>query len=77
MNGFAQLLDMGQSQLGGLDIREGLVRLLLALVAGQLTAWMYVYNHSGLSYSRAFDAARLATPRRGGLRRALVPSDTA
>ena len=38
----------------GLVFDEALVGLVLAFVLGQVAAWLYVYTHAGLSYSRAF-----------------------
>ncbi len=37
-----------------LTIQRALAGLLLAFICGQLAAWMYIYTHWGLSYSRAF-----------------------
>lgn len=34
--------------------QDALMSLLLAFVLGQTAAWLYVYTHEGLSYSRAF-----------------------
>jgi hypothetical protein len=36
--------------------------LLLAFVGGQTIAWVYMYTHSGLSYSRSFVASLLVIP---------------
>lgn len=40
--------------LTSLAFDEALVSLILAFVLGQAAAWLYVYTHVGLSYSRAF-----------------------
>ena len=40
--------------LSSLAYDEALLGLLLAFVLGQVAAWLYVYTHAGLSYSRAF-----------------------
>ncbi|HOZ50069.1 MAG TPA: DUF4956 domain-containing protein [Candidatus Hydrogenedentes bacterium] len=37
-----------------LTVGGTIVGLLLAFVLGQLAAWVYMYTHSGLSYSRSF-----------------------
>lgn len=37
-----------------LTVQRALAGLLLAFVCGQLAAWMYIYTHWGLSYSRTF-----------------------
>lgn len=42
------------SVLASLAFDEALVGLVLAFVLGQVAAWLYVYTHVGLSYSRAF-----------------------
>ena len=36
------------------NINDALLSLLLAFILGQLAAWLYMYTHEGLSYSRAF-----------------------
>src|SRR5688572_14304149 len=36
--------------------------LLLALVGGQTIAWVYMFTHSGLSYSRSFVSSLLVIP---------------
>ncbi|MFP6596796.1 MAG: DUF4956 domain-containing protein [Candidatus Hydrogenedentota bacterium] len=46
--------------LGGFDsiathtLNQALLALLMAFILGQLAAWLYIYTHAGLSYSRAF-----------------------
>ena len=42
------------SVLASLAFDEALAGLLLAFVLGQVAAWLYIYTHAGLSYSRAF-----------------------
>ena len=37
-----------------LGIEEAALGILLAFTLSQITAWIYVYTHHGLSYSRAF-----------------------
>jgi hypothetical protein len=44
----------GGGGFSGYGISEAIVGLLLAFILGQLAAWLYVYTHEGLSYSRAF-----------------------
>ncbi|MFP4380089.1 MAG: DUF4956 domain-containing protein [Candidatus Sumerlaeia bacterium] len=39
---------------GRFDLYYALISLGLAFVLGQASAWMYIYTHQGLSYSRAF-----------------------
>lgn len=36
------------------SVQEALFGLVLAFVLGQAAAWIYIYTHAGLSYSRAF-----------------------
>ena len=52
MNGLMDLL--GQSGFGGPRLEEAVLGLLLAFILGQLIAWVYIYTHHGLSYSRTF-----------------------
>jgi len=40
--------------LGGPRLEEAVLGLLLAFILGQLIAWVYIYTHHGLSYSRTF-----------------------
>jgi len=44
------------------DITTLLLALLLSFVAGQLLAWVYMFTHSGLSYSRSFVNSLLLLP---------------
>ena len=37
-----------------IDIRAVILGLLVAFLAGQTLAWIYMATHSGLSYSRSF-----------------------
>jgi hypothetical protein len=39
---------------GGLSLERALLALLLSFVLGQLAAWVYIFTHVGVSYSRAF-----------------------
>ena len=51
------LLGLFQSGMGGsatITLEEAAFGLLLAFVLGQLAAWVYIYTHHGLSYSRSF-----------------------
>jgi len=50
------LQGMGIYYLGipGMTFEDALLRLLAAFVLGQITAWIYMFTHSGLSYSRGF-----------------------
>jgi hypothetical protein len=45
-----------------LDIRAVLLGLLLAFLAGQTIAWIYMATHSGLSYSRSFVNSLVVIP---------------
>jgi uncharacterized membrane protein YhiD involved in acid resistance len=49
-----QLSSSGQLGASGLALEQAILGLLLAFVLGQLAAWIYMYTHAGLSYSRAF-----------------------
>ena len=42
------------SVLASLAFDEAIIGLIMAFVLGQVAAWLYVYTHVGLSYSRAF-----------------------
>ena len=44
------------------DIPTLLLALLLAFMAGQLFAWIYMYTHSGLSYSKNFVSSLIIIP---------------
>lgn len=44
------------------SIPETLLSLTLAFVAGHIIAWVYMWTHSGLSYSRTFVASLLLIP---------------
>ncbi len=45
---------LGLWGVGSIQVEQALLGLLLAFVLGQLAAWVYVYTHTGLSYSRSF-----------------------
>lgn len=45
-----------------LDLQTMLLSLLLAFMAGQLLAWVYMFTHSGLSYSRSFVTSLIIIP---------------
>lgn len=53
---------LGRSGSNPLGIEEAALGLLLAFVLGQLVAGVYVYTHSGLSYSRAFVQSLVLLP---------------
>ncbi len=44
------------------DLPTLLMALLLAFMCGQLFAWIYMYTHSGLSYSRNFVSSLIIIP---------------
>ena len=48
------IINSGRAASAGTGAQLALQNLLLAFVLGQLVAWVYIYTHSGLSYSRAF-----------------------
>ena len=45
---------LGGGFANGLALGDAAFGLVLAYVLGQVAAWLYIYTHSGLSYSRAF-----------------------
>ncbi|MBN1515204.1 DUF4956 domain-containing protein [Candidatus Sumerlaeota bacterium] len=54
MNVMRELVMMGDVGPGTFNIGQALASFLLAFVLGQSAAWVYIYTHQGLSYSRAF-----------------------
>jgi len=44
------------------DFQALLMALLLAFLCGQVLAWVYMYTHSGLSYSRTYVASLILIP---------------
>jgi hypothetical protein len=44
----------GSGSMSTYGLQEASLGLLLAFILGQLAAWLYIYTHEGLSYSRAF-----------------------
>lgn len=48
------ILGSGGAGTNGVSLESAALSLLLAFVLGQLVAWVYVYTHAGLSYSRSF-----------------------
>lgn len=55
MNVMRDLVQMGGATgVPNMDIVTGIISLLLAFILGQAAAWVYMYTHQGLSYSRAF-----------------------
>jgi uncharacterized membrane protein YhiD involved in acid resistance len=53
MNPIGELLGLS-GRIGSLQFEDAVLGLLLAFVLGQLAAWVYIYTHTGLSYSRSF-----------------------
>jgi uncharacterized protein DUF4956 len=49
-----QLMGAGSMGVPGLTLTEAFLGLLVAFIIGQFIAWIYIYTHHGLSYSRAF-----------------------
>ncbi len=54
MEGLGRLLDASSRFPQDLSLESLLLSLLVAFVLGQAVAWIYVWTHSGLSYSRTF-----------------------
>ena len=62
MNGFLDTL-MGNDLASGAGGPEGaLLALLLAFCIGHIVAWVYMWTHSGMSYSQMFTASLLVMP---------------
>jgi uncharacterized protein DUF4956 len=63
MNGFLDTL-MGNDLAGGATggPEGALLALLLAFCIGHLVAWVYMWTHSGMSYSQMFTASLLVLP---------------
>ena len=47
------------------DFKTVALALLLAFLSGQLFAWVYVFTHSGVSYSRSFVVSLIVIPEIG------------
>ncbi len=54
------LLSGGSTQV--IDIPQMMLSLLLAFLAGQVMAWVYILTHSGLSYSRTYVNSLILIP---------------
>jgi uncharacterized membrane protein YhiD involved in acid resistance len=54
MNFLETLTSAGSHVPSGTSIEAAILSLLVAFVCGQVGAWIYMYTHWGLSYSRAF-----------------------
>lgn len=54
MDSLTAILDGANSATLDTSLREVALSLLLAFVLGQGVAWVYIWTHSGLSYSRSF-----------------------
>lgn len=54
METWTNLIDNVTLGVPGVTMMQALLGLLLAFILGQFNAWVYVFTHSGLSYSRAF-----------------------
>jgi hypothetical protein len=54
MDQFLQALESTNGWLADYSLPTALLSLMLAFVLGQVLAWIYIYTHSGLSYSRSF-----------------------
>lgn len=51
---FFEGLQLGMAQPAHITLEDVLLSLLLAFVLSQAAAWVYIYTHQGLSYSRNF-----------------------
>ena len=54
MSSLMEMFRGGAASASGVTLEEAIMVLLLAFVLSQLTAWIYIYTHHGLSYSRAY-----------------------
>jgi len=52
----------GDSGLAPTNFHTGALALILAFLFGQLFAWVYVFTHSGISYSRSFVVSLIVLP---------------
>ena len=59
MSEFLRVLEGAEGGFADYSIESITVSLLLAFVLGQVIAWVYVWSHSGLSYSRSFTQSLL------------------
>lgn len=57
-----ELLKYGDTAPLPTDIPTLIIALLLAFLCGQFLAWVYMYTHTGLSYSRTFVSALILMP---------------
>jgi hypothetical protein len=57
-----QWIYLGNSGLSAFDLPTLLLSMFLAFLAGQLMAWVYMYTHSGLSYSRTYVNSLIIIP---------------
>src|SRR5215210_656084 len=62
MNSWANLFLRGDYASAPLDVPVMLLALMLAFLAGQTIAWVYILTHTGLSYSRSFVNALIVLP---------------
>ncbi len=53
---------LGDTAQMAIDMPTLLLGLLLAFMSGQVIAWVYMYTHSGLSYSRTFVSSLILVP---------------
>lgn len=51
---FLQMFNIRSMGIPGLSLEKALLSMILAFILGQFTGWVYIYTHSGLSYSRSF-----------------------
>ncbi|MCA1801055.1 MAG: DUF4956 domain-containing protein [Rhodothermaceae bacterium] len=57
-----QWIYLGNAGFSGTDLPTLLLSLLLAFLAGQLMAWVYMFTHTGLSYSRTYVNSLIIIP---------------
>src|SRR5438045_6139493 len=62
MNDWTRLLLQGDYTTGPVNWPAILLGLLLAFACGHIIAWVYMFTHSGLSYSRSFVNALIIMP---------------
>ena len=77
MPGFLASLLADDQEGGVLSIETALLVLLLAFVLGHIVSWVYMWTHTGLSYSQAFAGSLLVMPVLVGLVMMLLASSAA
>lgn len=62
MDAWVDLFLHGNQGLGTVSIQTALLMLLLAFCIGQLIGWVYMWTHTGLSYSQMFASSLVVLP---------------